>query len=137
MATSFSQYQRAELGFDLDSFGKPIAYSGIEAWTRQIVQLCLLDHGNIPSNPTIGIGMRKYDFLIGDDRTKLQTEINRQVPLFYPDMPFVNCTVQLPGDTDDNDIVYFLISFTVSGSVETVVVAVKTSASYIDYAISI
>ena len=132
-----NQYQRIELGFDLDDFGKPICYVGKEAWIHQILQLCIMEPGSIPSNPTIGVGMKKYDYLLEDDRRKLANEINRQVPIFFPDMPFVNCDIQLPSEDEDQDILYILITFTVGSTLETAVVATKMGYHYIDYAIAL
>lgn len=133
---ALGQYQRIELGFDLDNFNNPICYSGADAWVREILQLALIEPGTIPSNPTIGVGMKHYDFLMEDDRRKLETEINRQVPIFYPDMPFNRCSTGLPEDDEDQDIIYLYLSFTINASIETVVVAVKKSYNYIDFAIA-
>ena len=131
---ALQQYQRIELGFDLDDFNKPISYSGVDAWVHQIMQLCMLDPGSIPSNPTIGIGITRYEFLLEDDRRKLCNEINRQVPLYYPDMPFTEVTVE--ASQESSDILYLVTSFTYDGSVETAVVAVKKGYKYIDFAIA-
>lgn len=136
MAT-FSQYQRIELGFDLDDFQKPICYSGKDAWVHQILQLCIMDPGTIPSNPTIGVGMNNYEFLLEDDRRKLASEINRQVPIFFPDMPFQNATVQSPSENEDQDILYIFLTFLVDSSIETAVVAAKKGYQYIDFAIAL
>lgn len=130
------QYQRIELGFDVDDFRKPICYSGIEGWIHLILQLCLIEKGTIPSNPTIGVGMKGYDFLLEDDRHKLESEINRQVPIFYPDVPFNRCTIQMPNDNEDNDILYLFMSFTIAGEIEVATVAVKKGYNYIDFAIA-
>lgn len=132
---SLLQYQRIELGFDLDDFAKPICYSGTNAWIRQITQLILMDPGTIPSNPSIGIGADRYDFLLEDDRRKLCDEINRQVPIFFPDMPFTNCTIQT--SSENQDVIYLIISFTHDGGIETAVVAVKKGYHYIDFAIAL
>lgn len=131
-----NQYQRIELGFDLDDFRKPICYSGSDAWIHLVLQLCLIEKGTIPSNPTIGVGMKGYDFLLEDDRHKLEEEINRQVPLFYPDVPFERCVIQTPAENEDQDILYLLMSFIVNGTLETSVVAVKKGYNYIDFAIA-
>ena len=131
---ALQQYQRIELGFDLDDFNKPISYSGVDAWVHQIMQLCMLDPGSIPSNPTIGIGITRYEFLLEDDRRKLCNEINRQVPLFYPDMPFTEVTVEV--SQESSDVLYLVTSFAYDGSVETAVVAVKKGYKYIDFAIA-
>ena len=131
---ALQQYQRLELGFDLDDFNKPISYSGVDAWVHQIMQLCMMDPGSIPSNPTIGIGITRYEFLLEDDRRKLCNEINRQVPLFYPDMPFTEVTVKV--SQESSDVLYLVTSFTYDGSVETAVVAVKKGYKYIDFAIA-
>ena len=131
---ALQQYQRIELGFDLDDFNKPISYSGVDAWVHQIMQLCMLNPGSIPSNPTIGIGITRYEFLLEDDRRKLCNEINRQVPLFYPDMPFTEVTVEV--SQESSDVLYLVTSFTYDGSVETAVVAVKKGYKYIDFAIA-
>lgn len=131
---ALQQYQRIELGFDLDDFNKPISYSGVDAWVHQIMQLCMMDPGSIPSNPTIGIGITRYEFLLEDDRRKLCNEINRQVPLFYPDMPFTEVTVE--ASQESSDVLYLVTSFTYDGSVETAVVAVKKGYKYIDFAIA-
>ena len=131
---ALQQYQRIELGFDLDDFNKPISYSGVDAWVHQIMQLCMLNPGSVPSNPTIGIGITRYEFLLEDDRRKLCNEINRQVPLFYPDMPFTEVTVEV--SQESSDVLYLVTSFTYDGSVETAVVAVKKGYKYIDFAIA-
>lgn len=134
---ALSQYKRIEIGFDLDNFAKPIAYSGTEAWTRQILQLALMEPGSIPSNPSIGIGMKRYDFLLEEDRYKLAAQINEQVPKFFPDMPFSRCSVSLPDDDQDQDIIYLLLTFNSSASQsEVVVVAVAKRYNYIDFAIA-
>lgn len=131
------QSRRIEVGFELDDFRKPINYVGAEAWTHLVIQLAMIEPGTIASNPSIGIGMKGYDFLLEEDRNKLQKEINRQVPLFYPDMPFNGCTVTLPGDTEDNDLLYLALTFTMDSSLETVVVvAQKRGYNYIDFAIA-
>lgn len=136
MAPKFGQYQRIEVGFGLDNFSKPIAYSGPQAWVRQIVQLCVYEPGTIPSNPTIGIGMNRYDFRLEDDRHKLQGEINRQVPIFFPDMPFERCDV-LPTEDEDGDIIFLVVTLTIRGEGSTVVVAAKKGYNYIDFAIAV
>lgn len=130
------QYQRVELGLDLDDFNDPILYSSVDAWARQITQLCITNPGTIPSNPTIGVGITRYEFLLEDDRRALCDEINRQVPLFFPDMPFSKCTVESGGD-ENPDLIYLIVAFTVSGSIETAVVAVKKGYNYIDFAIAL
>ena len=112
----------------------PLATRGLTPWVHQIMQLCMLDPGSIPSNPTIGIGITRYEFLLEDDRRKLCNEINRQVPLFYPDMPFTEVTVE--ASQESSDILYLVTSFTYDGSVETAVVAVKKGYKYIDFAIA-
>lgn len=134
---NLSQYQRIELGFDLDDFKKPICYSEKDAWVHQILQLCIMDPGTIPSNPTIGVGMNNYEFLLEDDRRKLASEINRQVPIFFPDMPFQNATVQSPTEEEDQDILYIFLTFLVNTELETAVVAVKKGYKYIDFAIAL
>ena len=131
------QFQRIELGFDMDDFAKPITYSGTDAWARQIVQLCMMDPGTIPSNPTIGIGISRYEFLLEDDRRKLCEEINRQVPIFYPDMPFQQCTIQSGTDDEDKGTIYILITFTQNNNVQVVAVATKKGYKYIDFAIAL
>lgn len=131
-----AQYQRVELGFDLDDFGKPILYSGPEAWVRLILQLAVMAPGTIPSNPTIGVGMRDYDFLLEDDRFRLATEINRQVPIFLPDLPFRGVSVMAPTEDEDRDLLYLSMDFTYDGGTRTVVVAVKKGYHYIDFAIA-
>lgn len=129
------QYQRIELGFDLDDFKKPICYAGADAWVHQIMQLCMMDPGCIPSNPSIGIGISRYEFLLEDDRRKLSQEINRQVPLFYPDMPFNKCELQTSTELE-HDVIYMIITFTEGKNVETAVVAVRKGYKYIDFAIA-
>lgn len=131
------QFQRIELGFDMDDFAKPITYSGTDAWARQIVQLCMMDPGTIPSNPTIGIGISRYEFLLEDDRRELCEEINRQVPIFYPDMPFQQCTIQSGTDDEDKGTIYILITFTQNNNVQVVAVAMKKGYKYIDFAIAL
>ena len=136
MARKFGQYQRAELGFDLDNFRDPAAYSNKDAWVRQIVHLCIMEPGTIASNPTIGIGIRRYDFFLEEERYKLQSKINDQVPKFFPDIPFRNCTVVATPEDLKQDILYLIVNLLISGNEETVVVAIKRSYHYIDYAIA-
>lgn len=141
MPYQYGQYQRIEVGFGLDNFSRPVAYTGPDAWVRQIVQLCIFDPGTIPSNPTIGIGLKRFDFLLEEDRRRIASEINRQVPIFYPDIPFASCVMQLPQDDEPQDILYLLITFSGVGSqgsveLETVAVAMKKGYNYIDFAIA-
>ena len=131
-----SQFQRIELGFDLDDFHKPISYAKSDAWVRQILQLLLIEPGTFPSNPTIGIGAKRYDFQLEDDRHKLASEVNRQVPIFFPDMPFNNCSIQPPNDDEDQDMLYIFLTFNVDSHLETAVVAIKKGYKYIDFAIA-
>lgn len=132
---NYGQAQRVELGFDLDNFTQPITYSGAAAWVRQIVQLCMLEPGTIASNPTIGIGIKRYDFLLEDDRRKLEMEINRQVPIFFPDMPFINCQVQPSTVEEDQDLLYLLVNLN-DPDTPVVAVALKKGYKYIDFAIA-
>lgn len=132
----YGEFQRVELGFDLDSFNQPIAYSGPNAWVKQIVQLCMLEPGTIASNPTIGVGIKRYDFLLEEDRRKLEIEINRQVPIFFPDMPFSSCNVVPPTDDDEElDLIYLIINLN-NSEAPVVVVALKKGYKYIDFAIA-
>lgn len=136
MATNFGQFQRVELGFGLDNYNDPIGFSGKDAWVRQIAHLCIMDPGTIPSNPSIGIGIKRYDFLLEGDRRKLENAINQQVPKFYPDMPFVECKTLVNDSDKAQDILYLLIKLNNTVEDNTVVVAIKRGYNYIDFAIA-
>lgn len=94
-----------------------------------------MDPGTIPSNPSIGIGAKRFDFMLEADRQKLQDMINIQVPKFYPDMPFRKCTIIPSDDPEMQDVIYLIIELT-SSTENMVVVALKRSYHYIDYAIA-
>lgn len=132
MNSKLGQYQRIEVGFDLDNFRKAIAYSGAAAWVKQIMQLCFFDPGTIASNPTFGIGIRRYDFQLEDHRQILANEINRQVPLAFPDMPFNRCEVFSVDDEYDKDTLTMTLYF-YSTEAPAAVVSVKKDWKYIDF----
>lgn len=132
-----NETSKVELSFDLNNFKMPQEYSGAGAWAKQIIQLCMYEPGTFPSNPTIGIGMKNYDFGLETDKHKLQNEINKQVPIFFPDMPFRSCTVDSVVDVGTNSVILYLyISFNGTSNIETVVVAAKKERNYIDFAVS-
>ena len=132
-----NESSKIELSFDLNNFNRPQEYAGAGAWAMQIVQLCMYDKGTFPSNPEIGIGMKKYDFGLEDYRYKLQSAINEQVTRFFPDMPFNYCTVDAVEDAATNSLILYLyISFNGTSNIETVVVAAKKERNYIKFAVS-
>lgn len=132
MNSKLGQYQRIEVGFDLDNFRKPIAYSGAAAWVKQVMQLCFFDPGTIASNPTFGIGIRRYDFQLEDHRQILANEINRQVSLAFPDMPFNRCDVWSVDDETERDTLTMTLQF-YSVEAPAVVVSVRKDWKYIDF----
>lgn len=127
--------QKAELGFGLNAFDKPQEYSGPEAWARLIVNLCMYDKGNFPSNPDIGVGIGRYDFRKEEDRQTLHTAISDQVSRYLPDIPVNSITLDTGDGKAGSLILFIYITFTTANGLETVVVAAEKKRNFIKFAI--
>lgn len=86
--------QKKELTLELNSFGEPLELSGKTAWVSQIVSLIMLEPGTYPSNPLMGVGLKKYEFEVLDTNlSRLRDLISSQVKTYLPDIPFNDVTL--------------------------------------------
>lgn len=128
--------QKAELGFGMNAFNKPQEYSGTEAWAHLIVDLCMYDKGNFPSNPDIGVGIGRYDFSREEDRNKLLAAIRDQVSRFLPDIPVQSISIDTGNGRAGSIILYLYVTFSTANGLETVVVAAEKKRNFVKFAIS-
>lgn len=126
---------KKELEIALNSFNKPTEIKGKEAWIRLIIYLLYIKKGTYPSNPNIGIDIRRYEFEFIDKAIPLlQNEISDQTKWFLPDVPLVSVIVdstRVRGDT------ILLIILTFEDNTPDNVAVIATSAyNIIDFEVS-
>lgn len=56
-----------DVDFYMDEFGKPTTYSEKESIAKMIMNLLLLKPGNLPSEPFMGVDIRKYLYMREDE----------------------------------------------------------------------
>jgi len=126
--------QKKELSLSLNSFGEPLELSGKKAWISQIVGLIMLEPGTYPSNPLIGVGLKKYEFEVLDSNlSRLRDLISSQIKTYLPDIPFSDVTM---GTQDHNGkpILVFLFEFNNAvGLNDTVAVVAEKAGTTINF----
>ena len=129
----YGNAQKAELSFQLNSFGKPQMYSGKEAWARQILQLMFYEPGTFPSDYNIGAGIAKDTYQTEDYvRETIVPQVMRLVKTYLPDIPFEGITIEEVPDSKDT-FIYNLAFTTEADTIEVVTVAVSVKDGVIDY----
>ena len=133
-------YTKAELTFEINSFGKPLELSGIEAWTRDVLRILFMEKGTMPSDPEMGCGItREMYHDIQTLKGTIRTQAESQIRQYLPDVPFLAMNVysedELVSDGNPN-IVYYMISFQKNADeIKTVTVASKVTHKVIDFEI--
>lgn len=56
-----------DVDFYMDEFGKPTTYSEKDSIAKMIMNLLLLKPGNLPSEPFMGVDIRKYLYMREDE----------------------------------------------------------------------
>lgn len=130
------EYKKSELAFGLNTFNKPQEYTKTAAWARLITELCMHDRGNFPSNPEMGVGIKRYDFEKESDRTRLLAAINEQVKTYLPDIPVQTIVLDTQESEAGSTILLIYITFNTENGLETVAVAAQKKVNYIKFAIS-
>lgn len=135
MANTYQNHQKVGLSFNLDSFGRPLEYSGKEAWARYILELMFYEPGTFPSDPNIGCGLTNETFQDSDYiQGTVVPEIQSAVLKYCEDIPFESIDVDLPDQYPD--VAIYHINFrTSASSIECVTVAARKVNDYIDYSI--
>lgn len=75
-----------EPSLKIDSLGKNITYTGIDAKIRQLYNLTLMKPGSDPLNPDKGCDARSYYYQFKDDNvlSNLESKISEQVSKYTP-----------------------------------------------------
>lgn len=140
MAISVPNYQKAELTFEINSFGKPLELSGVQAWTRDVLRILMMEKGTMPSDPNMGCGItREMYHDIQTLKGTIRNHADSQIKQYLPDIPYLAMKVysedELVKDGNPN-IVYYMIAFQHnSEEVKTVTVASKVTHKVIDFEI--
>lgn len=126
--------QKKELSLSLNSFGVPLELSGKSAWISQIVALIMLEPGTYPSNPLMGVGLKKYEFEVLDTAlSKLRNLISSQIKTYLPDIPFDDVTMGTRYH-QGKPILVFLFEFNDTiGLNDTVAVVAEKTGSTINF----
>lgn len=126
---------KKELMISLNSFDKPAEAKGKDAWIRLIIYLLFLKKGSYPSNPNIGIDIRRYEFEFVDKAIiVLQSELSDQIKWFLPDIPLESVVID---STNINGETVLLIILTFEDNSNDNVAVIATSTyNIIDFEIS-
>ena len=84
----------------LNNFNTPRIFKGETAEAIHIIYLILLDKGKFQSHPDMGVGLRT-EYRWKDDENVLfavQTEIERQINTYLPDITLNDIQLTLTGD---------------------------------------
>lgn len=132
---NYQNYQKAGLSFNLDSFGRPLEYSGKDAWARYILELMFYEPGTFPSDEGIGCHLTAQNFQNEEYiQHTVVPNINDAVQKYCEDIPFDSVDVELPSEYPD--VAIYHINFrTDADTIECVTVVAKEIADYIDYSI--
>lgn len=143
MAITNPNYTKAELTFEINSFGKPLELSGVKAWTRNVLRLLFMEKGTMPSDPDMGCGItREMYHDIQTLKGTIRSQAESQIKQYLPDIPFLALNVysedELVPDGGNPNVVYYMIAFQVNASeIKTVTVASKVTHKIIDFEIRI
>lgn len=135
MAT-YNEFQKKEIGIGLNVFNKPVEYSGISAWCKQITSLLFTIPGAYSTDPELGIGIQTYRYTFFDNtKSELEEKINYQVRTYLPDIPLSSVTASLE-NINGIDILCLKIQFSVSeNDLNTAYVAYDTVSKSLNYAV--
>ena len=83
-----------EFAFAVDDFQNPKVFKDGEAVCTLLVRLLLLEPGTIQSHPEMGVGlMSRYRFSIEGTASELQSDFQRQVDKYLPELQGVKISV--------------------------------------------
>ena len=84
----------SEFAFAVDDFQNPKVFKDGEAVCTLLVRLLLLEPGTIQSHPEMGVGlMSRYRFSIEGTASELQSDFQRQVDKYLPELQGVKINV--------------------------------------------
>lgn len=84
----------SEFAFAVDDFQNPKVFKDGEAVCTLLVRLLLLEPGTIQSHPEMGVGlMSKYRFSVEGSAAELQSDFQRQVDKYLPELQGVKISV--------------------------------------------
>lgn len=127
--------EKKELSLNIDPFGNPQEYSGKLAWANCIISLLLMIPGTFPSIPDMGVGLGRYTYETLDDiKNSLVPEIERQIRLYLPEIPFNS--IEFIDKTEDHRRYIIMIITFKTESIEAVAVATKQTGKLIDFVVS-
>lgn len=85
-----------ELLLDFNNFKQQAAYNDMEALAKVFQNIMILNPGNLPNQPELGIGISSYEFEILDEQliTELTNKIKTQCSRFAPNNYIYDVTVE-------------------------------------------
>lgn len=87
-----------EFSLSVDDFQNPKVYKNGEAVLTLLTRLLLLEPGTIQSHPEMGVGLiSKYRYSIEGNGPILQSEFQRQIDTYLPDLQGVKVIVSEKG----------------------------------------
>jgi len=121
-----------DVDFYMDEFGKPTTYSEKDSIAKMILNLLLLKPGNLPSEPFMGVDIRKYLYMREDeiDVNELKNSIYNSC---HSLLPYIMGDIKIylkDADTDDGRKVLILyFPLTIDGVTDSLFIGVSRSGS--------
>lgn len=121
-----------DVDFYMDDFGKPKMYTDKESIAKMILNLLLLKPGNLPSQPFMGVDIRKYLYMREDE-----IDVNEIKNAIYNSchslLPYIMGDIKVylkDADTEDRRKVLILyFPLTIDGETDPLFVGVSRTGS--------
>ena len=72
-----------DYSFSIDDFNKPKVYTNKEATSTRLMQLIMMEPGDDPLHPEMGVGIKSYRYSI-EDVSVLEERIKDQIDTYLP-----------------------------------------------------
>lgn len=142
MAIAYANFQKTEPTFEIDVFDRPRMLTGVEAWTRLLLRLALMEKGTYPSSPNMGCGLTAELYQTVDViKSTIKNELESQAREYLPDVPLYAINIFTESELVEGgreDVVYYIFAFRenfTDGSIKTVKVASEVKNRVIDFEI--
>lgn len=120
-----------DVDFYMDEFGKPTTYSEKDSIAKMILNLLLMKPGNLPSEPFMGVDIRKYLYMREDE-----IDVNELKNAIYNSchslLPYIMGDIKVylkDADTDDRRKVLILyFPLTIDGITDSLFIGVSRSS---------
>ena len=100
-----------DFSFSKGEYGKAAEYYDDDAIILAIRNILLSKPGNYPMTPSLGMNIKKYKFELLDNNTinSIQTELNRNIATYIPDLKNIRAEVRKVEDNNANSYLCFAI----------------------------